>query len=55
MSPSAGPIAAAMAQQSSPRANSVPAITYRRPDRNRSRTGPTKGATTAKGAIVIRR
>src|SRR5690606_8589973 len=41
VSVSAGPIAAAIAQHSSPRANIVPAITYRRPDRNRSSTGPT--------------
>ncbi|GAA1259818.1 hypothetical protein GCM10009677_08600 [Sphaerisporangium rubeum] len=48
-------MAAAMAQHSRPRANSVPAITKRRPERKRSSTGPTNGATTANGTMVISR
>src|SRR5579875_1599311 len=44
--------APAMPQHNRPRANIVPASTYRRPRRARSRNGPTNGASSANGAIV---
>jgi hypothetical protein len=44
-----------MAQQSRPRASSVPIMMYRRPCRTRSSIGPMNGASRANGAMVSTR